>query len=147
MWLSSSFRITIEGVDLSQTNKIESFTIKQGVKKHHYGKARMPTVEPTKIEFPNLVGTISLSAADDLIAWYNTSILKGSNEKVLRTGAIEFLSPDRASTIFKIDLQDVGLHHIEVAHADANGDAIKRLKYELYVGSMDLTGDGALGLE
>src|SRR5262249_41577276 len=65
MWMPSAFRLTLDQIDNMQyTNKIESFTIKQGVKKLFTGADRFPQVEPTKIEFPNLSGTISLGYAD-----------------------------------------------------------------------------------
>lgn len=147
MWISSAFRLTLDGYDVSQTSKIESFAIKQGVKKHYVGGRRLPSIEPTKLEFPNLVCTIALSAADDLIAWYQDEVISGADERKLTTGSIEFLRPDRTASIFRIDLKDVGLHHLEVIKSDANADAIKRVKFELVVGAMDLTGDGALGFE
>jgi hypothetical protein len=62
------------------------------------------------------------------------------------SGAIEFLTPDRASTIFRIDLFDVGLLSAAIQQGTANSDQIKRVKFEMFVGKMTLSGPGSLGL-
>jgi len=147
-WTSSAFRLTLDHIDgMQYTNKIESFTIKQGIKKFYTGANRFPQIEPTKIEFPNLSGTIALGYADGLLQWHHDYIVAGTKDpEAQMTGALEFLSPDRASTIFRISLAEVGLASAAVMPASANADEIKRVKFELFVGSMKLEVPGALGL-
>ncbi len=149
MWMPSGFRLNIDGLDeMRYTNKIESFTVKQGIKKLYTGEDRFPQIEPTKIEFPNISGTISLQYADRLLEWYDKYVVKGQKDpKAQKSGSIEFLAPDRESTIFQINLYEIGLHYAAIQQATANADQIKRVKFELYVGRMDLDGGGALGLE
>jgi hypothetical protein len=149
LWMCSGFRFSLDGMHgLDHTNKIESFTIKQGIKKLYTGQYRFPQIEPTKIEFPNIVGTIALDYADDLVKWYQQYVRHGeADPKAQKTGSLEFLSPDRKDTIFRINLYEVGLHHFEVMQSQANAEQIKRAKFELYVGRMDLDGKGVLGLE
>jgi hypothetical protein len=148
LWLPSGFRLNIDGLDeMKYTNKIESFTIKQGIKKLYTGEDRFPQIEPTKIDFPNITGTISLEYADRLLQWYDQYVVKGqADTKAQKSGSIEFLSPDRQKTLFQINLYEIGLHHLQVMQSAANADSIKRVKFELYVGRMDLDGAGALGL-
>lgn len=149
LWLCSSFRINIDDLKgVEYTNKIESFTIKQGLKKLHTGMFRGFEQFPTKIEFPNITGTIALDRADGLLAWYERYIVKGQDDaKAQRTGSIEFLSPDRKRVLFRIKLDGVGILNAQVMQSTANSDQIKRLKYELYVSGMDLEIPGAVGLE
>ena len=149
LWMCSGFRLNIDGIDNAKyANKIESFSIKQGIKKLYTGEERFPQIEPTKIDFPNIVGSISLEFADDFLKWYDNYIIKGqADPKAQKTGSIEFLSPDRAKTLFRINLYEMGLHHLSVQQSTANADTIKRVKFELYVGRMDLDGGGALGME
>jgi len=147
-WIPSAFRLTLDGLDeLQYTNKIEAFTIKQGVKKLYTGQDRFPQIEPTKVEFPNLTGTIALEYADKLLQWSDQYIRKGQRDpKAQKTGMLEFLAPSRQSTLFRINLYEVGLHNLQVMQSTANSDQIKRVKYELFVGRMELDGQG-LGLE
>jgi hypothetical protein len=149
MWLCSGFRLNIDGIDeMKYANKIESFTIKQGVKKMQIGSQRLAELIPTKIEFPNLSGTISMAYADKLVKWHDDYVLKGkADPSAQRTGSLEFLSPDKHKTLFRINLKEVGLLSTNVVASTANQDAIKRAKFDLYVGSMELDGGGTLGFE
>jgi hypothetical protein len=148
LWVASSFRLNIDGIDEAKyANKIEAFTIKQGIKKLYTGVERFPQVEPTKLEFPNIVGTISLEYADKLLEWQEQYIMKGRQDpSAQKTGSIEFLSPQRDKTLFNLNLYEVGLMSLQVLPSQANQDQIKRVKFELYVGRMDLDGRG-IGLE
>src|SRR5262249_60763306 len=96
MWLASSFRFVIDGLDdMQYANKIESFTIKQNVKKMWTGAERFPQIEPTKIEFPNISGTISLQYADQLLKWYDDTIVKGMKDpRGQKSGGLPIPSPD-----------------------------------------------------
>ena len=149
MWMCSGFRFNIDGLDeMKYTNKIESFAIKQGIKSFYNGHDRYPTIEPTKIDFPNIVGTISLEYADRLHDWYKKAVLTGeADPKAQKTGSLEFLSTDRKSTIFRINMYEIGIHKWSIAPSVANAGEIKRAQFELFVGRMDLDGGGMLGLE
>jgi hypothetical protein len=105
-------------------------------------------ITPTKVEFPNLSGTISLAKADGILDWYEQYIVKGKKDpRAQRSGSISFLSPDRKQVLFRIALTNVGILKAGVQQSTANSDQIKRVKFELYVGSMTLDGPGALGLD
>jgi hypothetical protein len=149
MWTPAAFRFSIDGIDeMKFTNKLDSFTIKQGVKKFYTGSGRFPHIEPTNIQFPNISGTISLAYADKLLKWHNDYIHKHQgtiDPKAQKSGAIEFLSPDRNQTIFRINLFEVGLLFVGIEPSTANKEEIKRVKFEMYVHKMDIDGSGALG--
>jgi hypothetical protein len=142
MWIPSAFRFTIDQVDgMEYTNKLEAFTIKQGIKKMFVGRNRYPQIEPTNLQFPNLSGTISLAHAEKLIKWHHDYVYKENARKDLQaqySGAIEFLTPDRKQTIFRIDLYGVGVSNVSIPQSTANNDQIKRAKFELFVSDMKL---------
>ena len=140
MWTASAFRFNIDGIDEMQyTNKLESMTIKQSIKTMYMGAERLPQIEPTKLDFPNISGTISIGYADKLLDWYDKAVVKGVAESTQqKTGSIEYLSPDRATVLFRINLYEVGILHAEIPQSTANQEAIKRVKFELYVGKMEL---------
>jgi T4-like virus tail tube protein gp19 len=146
-WAASSFKLTIDGLsDLDKVNKIESFTIKQGVKKFYVGQDRFPTLHPTKIEYPNLVCNIAEVYAKDLLKWHQELSKGKAEQKAQLTGSLEFLSPEK-KPIFRLNLYEVGLASYQVLQSTANEDKIKRVKFELFVGKMDLDGAKGLGLE
>lgn len=149
LWTPSAFRFSIDGVDgLEYSNKIEAFTIKQGIKKLHTGPGRFPQLEPTKIEFPNIVGTVSMEYAGKLLEWHRQYVMKGQRDtNAQKTGYLEFLSPQRDRAIFRINMSDMGLASMQILPSQANQDAIKRVKFELYVGKMEIDGPQQLGME
>jgi len=149
MWLSSAFRFSIDGIDEMQyVNKIESFTIKQSVKKMYIGASRYPQIEPTGIQFPNIVGTIGLQNASKLLEWHDQYVGVGAQDVPARkSGRIEFLTPDRKQVIFTINLHDMGIAYAGVESATANSDQIKRVKFELFCPRMEMDGPGSLGFE
>jgi len=149
LWLANGFRLTIDRWDdLKHTNKIEAFTVKQGIKKHYMGGDRYPELEPTKIEFPHIVGSIALDYADSLMAWHRRYIVDGERDTSAGhlTGSLEYLDPSKTKTLFQINLFEVGIHRLQLQQSQANQDSIKRVKFELYVGRMELDG-GGLGME
>lgn len=147
-WTPSSFRLRFDQFDgMEHTSKIDSMTIKQGVKKLFVGKERFPQIEPTKLEFPNIVGYISLGYAQRLLKWHKDYVFTGDRDpKAQLSGTIDYLSPDRATTIFSINFYEAGLMSAQIEDAQANVDQIKRVKFEMFVGRMDIDGP-SLALE
>ncbi len=132
---NAAFRLNIDTIDdMRYTNKIESFTIKQGIKKSYTGADRFSAVRADRVTFPNLTGTISLEYADKLLQWHHDYIVQGKKDRASqKTGSIEFLTPDRKNTIFQINLFEVGLSFCGLEQSSANQETIKRVKFELYV--------------
>ncbi|HEX4419663.1 MAG TPA: hypothetical protein VH165_17235 [Kofleriaceae bacterium] len=151
MWIPSAFRLNIDGIDdMQYVNKIDSFTVTMETKKLYSGGSRLPEVVPLNVKFPNITGTISLQYADKLIKWHKDYIRSqdgpGLKDKAAqKSGSIEFLSPDRKQTIFRINLLQVGLLYVGTEPSRANEEQIKRLKFELYVQRMTLEGSSILG--
>jgi len=148
-WSPSAFRFTLDSLDeMRNVNKIESFTIKQNVKKLYTGADRFPQIEPTKIEYPNITGTVPLQHARGLLEWHEEYIRQGKKDRpAQKTGMIEFLSTDRKSTLFTIQLQEVGIAFAGIESATANAESIKRVKFELYVHRMEMDLGGSSGFE
>ena len=75
-------------------------------------------------------------------------IAKGKKEtEAQKGGSIEFLTPDRKQTLFRITLFNMGITKAQIQSSTANADQIKRVKFDLFVSDMKLDGPGALGLE
>jgi hypothetical protein len=139
MWSNSSFRISLAGLDMTQVSKVDPLVIKQGTKALHIGRARLPEIEPTKIEFPDLSVYMGLEFAKPLMDWHEATVKNGGlDTKQEKNGAIDFLTPDRRQVIFQIRLFEVGIKGFSVPRSEARQDAIKRAKIDLYVGRMEL---------
>lgn len=146
-WLSSSFRLKLDNIgNLDKVNKIESFTIKQSVKPFYVGRDKFPTLIPTDIQYPNLSCTIAEAYAGDLLQWHESNV-KGRSEKASQiNGSIEFLNAAK-NPVFALKLTNVGLASLNIVQSTANEEKIKRVKFELFVGQMDLDSGSRIGFE
>jgi hypothetical protein len=139
LWTPSSFQLDINGVNCDHVNKIESFTVKQKIKPLYVGSNRYPELEPTGVEFPKLTVSIAAAHAGDFIKWHQDAVVNGDKDpKHQKPGAIEFLDPTTAKTIFKIELKNIGISQLSIEKSEANSESIKRCKIELFVESMEL---------
>jgi hypothetical protein len=146
LWNTSCFRLKLDGLDTERVAKIDSFTVKQGIKPVHCGERRFPEWEPTKITFPDLSVHMTMEYAQDIINWYEEFIIKGMRDPDHeKTGAIEFLAPNKQDLVFRIKLAQVGIKSLSINKSEKQ-DQVKRVKFDLYVGSMDLDGEGGLAL-
>jgi hypothetical protein len=147
-WTPAAFRFRIDQFDgMEFTSKIDALTIKQGVKKMYTGKDRLPQIEPTNLQFPNVVGYMSLAHADRLLKWHQDYVVNGQKDpRAQLSGSIEFLTPDRKNSIFNINLFEAGLMYAQIEDAQANAEQIKRVKFEIFVGRMSLDGADTLAL-
>ena len=82
------------------------------------------------------------------MSWYEDFVMKGHQDpKAEKNGSIIFLAPNLKDEVYRVNLFNVGIKSFMVDKASASEEQMKKVKFELYVGSMDLDGDGALALE
>lgn len=141
-WLCSGFRLQVDGVPgFEYTNTLSSFTVKQGTRNFYVGDQRYFQAEPTRIEFPTVTGTIA--EADDgkaIEAWYQETVARGMSDwRAQRTGALEFLAPNKTEVLFRVKFEG-GLSSYTMLPSQANAGEIKRRKFEMYFEKFDLDG-------
>jgi hypothetical protein len=138
-WLLSNYRLTIPGLDCSKVRKIEALTIQQSVFQNVVGEKRDAQMEPTKLEFPNLVISLDEFSAGTFYAWFQDMVLKGNagefNEKA---GTLEFLDPTLKGTLLTVYFHHLGIFGFTPEKSKANADMIKRVKVEMYCEQMTL---------
>jgi hypothetical protein len=143
-WLPSNFALHIEGIDCRYVNRIDSFSVTQKIRPLYTGVQRTPELEPTGIDFSNLVVYLAVEHAQDFFDWHEQFVVRGSKSTTSeRPGFIEFLGPDNSTVIFTINLNQVGIHRLTIEKSEAQAEQIKRAKVELYLESMDLVYDGS----
>ena len=138
-WLTSNFRLRLGDLPCGRVSKIDSFTIKQSTAQDRVGEQRIPTKEPTKLEFPNLKVTFSASDVRPWATFFDDFVIKGNNgQDAELSGAIEFLDPSLKEVLGSVDLFQVGIFSLAEDKGEANKDSIKRWTAELYVKRMML---------
>ena len=146
LWNVSCFQFELEGHDVSMVSKIDSFTVKQGVKAYHTGRDRYAHWEPTKLTFPDLAIYLSAAHSSDTRAWYQKMIDGAKDPSMQTTGAIKFLAPNKRDVVFEIHLAGVGIKSWTIDKSERQ-DQPKRVKIELFISSMELKMSGTLAFQ
>jgi hypothetical protein len=136
-WLTSNFRLEIDGLDCRKIQKIDSFTIKQGVITDTIGVARDYEREPAQIEYPNLFITLAESAAQTFIDWHDDFLIKGNNgANQEKSGTLTFLSADLKTTLGEVRLGNLGIFSLSTGKRETSSDQVLQVIAGLYVEQM-----------
>ena len=135
-WMVSNFRLRVDGLDepCRRVNKIEAIVVKQkiagGDNNGGGGKPRDYDIEPTKIEFPDLVITLPESDSKPLSDWYQTFAKAAQDSKgsdaVERQGTLELLAEDNKTVLLTVAFHNLGVYGLAKKGLEAVGDAVKR---------------------
>lgn len=144
-WLSSNFRLTIDGLDCTKVNKVEALTIKQKVVENPVGEERDPGREQRTVDFPNLVVTLAESAAESFFDWHENFVIKGNNSsEEEKNGKLEYLAPNLSDVLFTLEFHNLGIFKLAAETVEA-GDQIQRVKAEMYCQQMTFTPGTGVG--
>lgn len=138
LWTAANFCLVLDK-EYGNINKIESFSVKQNITQLYFGSSRFPEIEPTGIEFGNLVLHMPLEFAGDFLKWHDDYVIRGARDASKeKDGFIEYLSPDTSRVLLRVNLNRVGLQSLAIDKSEAGEEKGKTCKVELYVESMDL---------
>ncbi len=144
-WLASAFQMELGNFNVKNVAKIDGFTVKQGVKPVYTGRKYYPTWEPTKLTFPDISIHVTYEFAGDLINWYKRSIEAAARKQIDPDlefdGVIRYLDPGKKREVFEIKLFGVGMKGMAFDKSERS-DALRRIKFDLYVTRMDLDHTG-----
>ena len=141
IWVASSFRLQIPGLDCGRVSRIDSFTVTRSLTVAR-SAAGGTLVSAGKVEFPNVRITLSASSAAGWTAWHNDFVVQGHNDDAHeKSGTLTFLTPD-----FKTELAHLELHHLGIIRLTPDTSAggqvsqqIARVTAELYCEQMELS--------
>lgn len=134
-FVSSNFRVELQGLDCSRVSKVDAIVIKQTAARERGDRrdARLATA----LELPNLRMTVSGPTADALLAWHEDFVVRGMNDASKeKTGSIVFLNAARDVEILRLELGGVGIFAMRREPAETNSDRIRHFVAEMYVESI-----------
>ena len=136
-WLTSNFRLRIDGTDCTRVNKIEALTVKQKNVANPVGEMRDYEQEPANLEIPNLVVTMPESHSKEFFDWHTRFVINGENgDSMEKGGTLEYLSSDLKTTLFTINFEHLGIFKISPDSVESGSDNIRRVKIEMYCENM-----------
>jgi hypothetical protein len=131
-WLTSSFRLSIDGIDATRVTKIDALTIKLPTPNDCFRCEELPV--PEKIDFPHVVATIR-EPAQSVHDWFVDFAMQGnSGDSQEKGGTLEYLTPD-LKTLFTLKFRNLGI--FELMPVIEAGDALQHLVAAMYCESME----------
>jgi hypothetical protein len=133
-WLTSNFRLTIDGVDTSKTRAIDAPTMtvvfQEGGEGRDFGR------EPAYVSFSNVIVELPESAAQSFDQWFENFVIQGNaGDDQEKGGTLEYLTPNLSSPVLTLTFSHLGIFELAPNNAAAN-DQIKTLVAKMYVESM-----------
>ena len=130
--LASSFRLTIDGLDMSRASNVESLTIDLPMRRDDVGESRDYAKGPAPIDFPNVFVTLAASHAESVYGWLEDFVIQGNNsDESEKNGSLEFLSPNLSTTLFELTFKQLGIFEIAPVPT-TNTDSIARVLIAMY---------------
>lgn len=136
-WLPSNFRLQIDGLDCSRVTKIDAFTVKQKIIESATGEGRDFNLEPSTVEFPNLMVTLKQSGAQTWYDWMDDFLVKGNSlDENEKSGSLHFLTQDLKQELFVISFHHLGIFKASDDILDTDDD-VGEVTFSLYCEKMD----------
>jgi hypothetical protein len=132
----ANFRIKIDGLDLSRVARIEPLSLEFKTASAPGKEALRREKAAGRIDVSNLVFSVDASRAEDIHKWHEDFIVKGRNgDENEKRGTLELLSPT-LEPILELRLGGIGV--LKVEPEESTGEAVRRLRVEAYVESLEL---------
>jgi hypothetical protein len=145
-WMTSNFRIDIDGIPTTRVARIEPLTFRMPIAGGGGGAGgvqREPVKQPGVLALPTL--RLSVSQADAALwrAWFEQFVLKGNNGPANeKKGSITLLAPDMKTSLLTFNLYNIGIARLAEAPREANSEKIARFEADLYFERIEIAGAG-----
>lgn len=139
VWLTSNFRLKIDGLDCTRVSRIEPFAVRRPIDMIQSARGR-PSLHAGAIDFPSLRITLSSSAGETWFAWHQAFVVDGKNaDSFEKSGSISLFAPNQVSELARIELSGLGIFRLSLDPPELGGPAtIARLTADVYCERMAL---------
>ncbi len=139
-WLTSNFKVTLGKLPCNRILRVDPIVVTQKLVEEEHGHGHYD-VAPQRIEYSNIVLTISEADKNQWEEWYEKFLIDGKNSDGDELqGTIEGFDANLKTVLLTIDLEHVGLKRFNPHPARVNtSEAASYFTVELYVEQMKLT--------
>jgi hypothetical protein len=131
IWLASSFRLQIDGLDCTKVTSVAPITVKLAVAENAVGELRDVEKLPAGLEVSDLVVTLAEVASESWASWLQSFMVEGRNDQgAEKSGTLQYLSPDGTTVLFTLGLHGLGIY--KLAPVRQQSEASRRVVASLY---------------
>ncbi len=128
-WLTSSFKLAIDGLDTTRVIKIEPLTAKTAVVNSAVG--------PNDAHISRWRCFSSASS----VSMRSATVIRGQNAQANeKNGRLKMLTQDLRTALFTLDFTGIGIVGV-APEPPATGESVRRMRVEMYIETMKLTAD------
>ena len=141
-----NFKLTVDKCKDACTTiaKSDALTVKMGIQRDDVGATRIMDLVPGKIDFPNLVFHVSEIEADAWYAYHEDFVVKGNcGEDAHTTAELVYYDQAFAKELVRVTMKDMGIFNLTADAEEDHKDAIKRVKVEMYMQTLEIAFPGA----
>jgi len=139
-WLSSNFRIAIDGLDCTKVSKVNALTITSGESSLPNDRSRGPAGTVAAIDCPDVCVVFAEESSKSWADWHETFVIQGKNDDTQeKNGSLIFLAPDLQSQLGSVTFSGLGIYRL-TREASSAGEPmhVRRTVAELYCQRMEL---------
>lgn len=112
-WLSSNFRLEIDGLDTTTIRKVNALTITSAREHATIDRLRLPVDAMGPIDFPDVYVVFAEQSSKTWADWHETFVVQGNNDAMQeKKGSLIFLAPDRQSQLGSLALDGLGIYRL-----------------------------------
>jgi len=131
-WLSSNFKLTLDGVDTSHVTHIDAFALTFDVSLNSDGNP-----VGRNLNVPNMKVRVPVAGAQDFIKWHQDFVIDGnSGQEQEKTGSISYLAPGLTTEIFRLDIGNIGIFALDYDPLVEGTDSVRQVTVQLYAETM-----------
>jgi len=135
-WLTSNFRLNIDGVDMSKTRAVDALAVKVVFSSDDIGDVRDIEKTPTYVSFSNVVVEVLRSGSQSLEQWFQSFVIQGNaTDDQEKSGSLEYLDPAQGSALLTLNFNHVGIFEL-APDSGGSSDKVATLIAKMYVESM-----------
>jgi hypothetical protein len=139
-WLSSNFRLEIDGLDTTTISKVNALTVTSANENAATDRLRLPVGVVGPVQFPDVCVLFAEQSSKTWADWHEKFVVQGKNDDTQeKKGSLIFLAPDRQSQLGSVAFYGLGIYRL--GHEPVRqGEPvhIRRTVAELYCQRMEL---------
>ena len=128
-WVTSNFKLQIDGLDCTKVGKIDSITIKRNIG------------DSNQVDYPNLGIVFAASTLATWQSWFNDFVVGGNNGQANeRNGHLTLLASNGVTELAVLQLHHMGIYRLDPDNEPPTGaEAVQVARAELYVEAMNFS--------